>query len=181
MLDVKTRGPPDPGSKAIVSSRNPSRVSRRCDRFPDDRGFTLIEVVLVATILGILTSMSLPQLSEAREKAQIARAIGDIRAIGWAVMEEEIVSGAFPSSLAAVGWSNYEDPWGNPYRYLKIKGSSGGLGGMRKDRFLVPINSDFDLYSMGPDGNSAPPLTAKNSRDDIIRANDGGFTGEAEK
>lgn len=55
----------------------------------------------------------------------------------------------------------------------------GGIGGARKDRFLVPINSDFDLYSMGKDGESVGPLTAKKSHDDVIRANDGGFYGLA--
>jgi general secretion pathway protein G len=43
----------------------------------------------------------------------------------------------------------------------------------------VPINTDFDLYSMGPDGRSAPPLTASDSRDDIVRANNGRFVGIA--
>jgi general secretion pathway protein G len=55
----------------------------------------------------------------------------------------------------------------------------GGIGGARKDRFLVPINSDFDLYSMGKDGESLGPLTAITSHDDIIRANDGGYYGLA--
>jgi general secretion pathway protein G len=55
----------------------------------------------------------------------------------------------------------------------------GSIGGARKDRFLVPINSDFDLYSMGVDGESVGPLTAKKSHDDIIRANDGGYYGLA--
>jgi general secretion pathway protein G len=62
-------------------------------------------------------------------------------------------------------------------------GSAGGGGSSsqpRKDRFLVPINSDYDLYSMGPDGASAPPLTAKASHDDIIRASDGAYVGVAE-
>lgn len=61
-------------------------------------------------------------------------------------------------------------------------GSSGGGGGgsqPRKDRFLVPINSDYDLYSVGPDGESAAPLTAAKSRDDIIRASDGAYVGVA--
>ena len=44
----------------------------------------------------------------------------------------------------------------------------------------MPINSDFDLYSMGPDGESSPPLTAKSSRDDIVRANNGNFIGTAQ-
>ncbi|GAB4236056.1 MAG: hypothetical protein Kow00109_09470 [Acidobacteriota bacterium] len=52
-------------------------------------------------------------------------------------------------------------------------------GLMRKDRNMVPINSRFDLYSMGRDGQSVPPITAQQSQDDIIRANDGGFVGLA--
>ena len=55
----------------------------------------------------------------------------------------------------------------------------GGNGGKRKDRFIVPLNSTFDLYSMGPEGESVAPLTAKASRDDVIRANDGEFVGPA--
>lgn len=55
----------------------------------------------------------------------------------------------------------------------------GGVGGARKDRFLVPINSDFDIYSMGRDGQTVAPLTALKSHDDIIRASDGGFYGLA--
>jgi general secretion pathway protein G len=43
----------------------------------------------------------------------------------------------------------------------------------------VPINSDFDLYSVGRDGQSAPALTARVSHDDVVRANDGGFIGLA--
>jgi len=55
----------------------------------------------------------------------------------------------------------------------------GGVGGARKDRFLVPINSDFDIYSMGRDGQTVPPLAAPKSHDDILRASDGGFYGLA--
>ena len=50
---------------------------------------------------------------------------------------------------------------------------------MRKDKNLVPVNTDYDLYSMGEDGRSVGPFTAKASRDDIVRANDGGFVGLA--
>lgn len=58
-------------------------------------------------------------------------------------------------------------------------GQGAGVGMMRKDRFLVPINTHFDLYSMGPDGRSQPPLTAAGSLDDLIVANDGEFIGVA--
>jgi len=59
-------------------------------------------------------------------------------------------------------------------------GTGAGAGGQaRKDRNLVPINSDFDLYSVGRDGMSAPALTAKVSQDDVVRASNGGFVGLA--
>ena len=51
----------------------------------------------------------------------------------------------------------------------------------RKDRFLVPINSDYDLYSKGADGESVAPLTAAKSQDDIVRANDGEYLGLASR
>lgn len=66
-------------------------------------------------------------------------------------------------------------------------GTGGGGGGpsaialARKDRFLVPINSDFDLYSTGPDGRSQATLNAPVSRDDVIRAANGAYYGLAEK
>ena len=43
----------------------------------------------------------------------------------------------------------------------------------------MPINSSYDLYSMGKDGKTTAALTASASADDIIRANDGAFIGRA--
>ena len=47
----------------------------------------------------------------------------------------------------------------------------------RKDHFLVPVNSDFDLYSMGEDRKSQAPFTAAASFDDIVRVDDGRYVG----
>jgi general secretion pathway protein G len=58
-------------------------------------------------------------------------------------------------------------------------GGGGSSAKPRKDRFLVPINSDYDLYSMGPDGQSVAPLTAAPSQDDIVRASNGAYFGLA--
>ena len=43
----------------------------------------------------------------------------------------------------------------------------------------MPINTDFDLYSVGADGRTAAPLTARFSHDDVVRANNGSFIGLA--
>jgi general secretion pathway protein G len=72
-----------------------------------------------------------------------------------------------------------KDPWGNPYEYLKIMGNGPGRGQCRKDKFLNPLNDDYDLYSKGRDGASQAPLTAQASHDDVVRASNGSFIGPA--
>lgn len=84
----------------------------------------------------------------------------------------------FPESLNDLEPPPGPDPWGRPYEY-RTPTSPGWQGKFRKDRFLVPLNSDFDLYSVGADGESRPPLRPKVSWDDVIRANNGGYIGIA--
>ena len=69
--------------------------------------------------------------------------------------------------------------WFEPDSAYAAGAGNGSAGKPRKDRFLHPINSDYDLYSMGKDGESVEPLTAQKSHDDVIRANDGSFVGLA--
>lgn len=142
------------------------------------RGFTIVELLLVVVILGALAALAIPNFGRAVERARIAKAIGDITALGQDLSEYYLDNNAFPASLAVIDRAGLTDPWGNPYRYLLVPGTP--VGQLRKDRFLVPVNSDFDLYSMGADGQSQPPFTAAVSRDDIVRANDGGFVGPVE-
>jgi general secretion pathway protein G len=144
------------------------------------RGFTLVEVVIVIAIVGILAAIALPVFGNWREKAQVAVAIAGIRMIEQTIGLYVSDKAGYPASLTDVGLGTLKDPWGKPYQYFRIYGlGKKATGGARKDHFMVPINTDYDLYSMGPDGVSSPPLTAKASRDDIIRANDGRFVGKA--
>jgi general secretion pathway protein G len=144
---------------------------------PGERAFTIVELLIVVVILGTLAAIAVPSYARVRERALVTRAIGDIRALQQDIFEYEIVNGMLPASLGEIGRDQLRDPWGNSYSYRVVEGSP--QGALRKDRFLVPINSDFDLYSMGPDGRSVAPLTAAMSRDDIVRANNGGFVGPA--
>ena len=140
-------------------------------------GYTLIELMIVIAILGILTALVVPAFSAYVERANIARAIAEIRVIQTAIISFELDQNRLPDDLTEVNWDGRHDPWGNPYQYTNFDITPKGM--WRKDKFLVPINSTFDLWSMGPDGKTAAPLTAKNSRDDIIRANDGLYIGRA--
>jgi general secretion pathway protein G len=54
-----------------------------------------------------------------------------------------------------------------------------GKGKWRRDRFLNPVNTDYDLYSMGADGRTQVNFNAKWARDDIVRANNGEYVGLA--
>ena len=146
-------------------------------------GFTLVEVMIVIAIIGTLASIAIPQYSAYIEKANYAKAFAEIR-----ILEKEIqgylgANETLPHSLADIGRGDLLDPWGNPYQYVNMEDTEEkgkGKAKSRKDHFQHPLNTDFDLYSMGPDGQSNEPLTAAASRDDIIRANDGGFLGKGE-
>lgn len=155
------------------------RVSHRTNKDMTNRGITLIELVVLVAILGALVVTGVPVYGSHRDKARNAKAAADIAVIQFDVrLYSSANSGALPNSLEALGRGTIRDPWGNPYRYLDLA-TVHGVGQVRKDRFLVPLNSDYDLYSMGKDGASQPPLTASASRDDIVRAGNGAFIGLA--
>ncbi|BBO70539.1 hypothetical protein DSCA_44690 [Desulfosarcina alkanivorans] len=142
-------------------------------------GFTLIEVMVSVCIIGVLSAIATPFYIGYRERARVVVAISDMKTIETAIFNFFSNNSALPDTLAQVGLDNFRDPWGNPYAYLRIDGGDvTGKGKQRKDHFMVPVNTDFDLYSMGKDGASTSPFTAKASRDDIVRAYNGGFYGK---
>lgn len=143
------------------------------------KGFTLAELLLAVAVVGVLAAIAFPSYSKYVERMKITTAVNDIIDIGVKIERFKTASnGILPTTLAQLSDVPALDPWGNPYQYLSFDGLK-GKGKMRKDKNLVPVNTDYDLYSMGEDGRSVGPFTAKASRDDIVRANDGGFVGLA--
>lgn len=131
--------------------------------------------------MGLLLGIAVPIYSSFTEQAQRSQSIADLATIQMAVQDYWAANLALPDALAQVNADTTTDPWGNEYQYLRIEGNPAvNQGQVRKDKNLNPINTDYDLYSFGPDGVSARPLTAAKSRDDIIRAGNGSFTGVAE-
>ena len=144
----------------------------------DTRGFTILELLVVTMIIGTLSTMVAPSLQRAREKAFVAVAMAEIRIVSSELAVYIEINFEPPVSLAAIDRATLLDPWGNPYMYVKLAGTNGN-GQARKNKFQVPLNDDYDLGSAGPDGLSKGPLTAKDSKDDIIRAWNGAFVGLA--
>ncbi len=142
-------------------------------------GFTLIEVMIVVAIIATLAGIATPSFINHIDKTIRFRCIAEIKIIEKEIFSFYLTDDRFPDDLDEIGLGTMKDPWGNPYKYLSAESvkKKGKKEKMRKDHFLVPVNTDFDLYSKGPDGKSVAPFTAKASRDDIVRANNGGYIG----
>ncbi len=144
------------------------------------RAFTLIELLLVVATIGTLSAIAVPVYTNYMNNQNNSTAMADIREIEAGIVSFQAEKGVPPDTLAAAGIPAKLDPWGNPYQYLRLQFAGVDpktIPGHRKDKNLNPLNSDFDLYSMGKDGQSSPALTAGPSYDDIVRANNGAFVG----
>jgi general secretion pathway protein G len=159
-----------------MTSHNMSLQRPPCQRVKD-AGFTLVELIVAVAILGVLAAIVTVAYSGYIETTKVASARNQIIAMSLVINDFYNDNKVYPDSLAEVGMDGMKDPWGNPYHYLNI--ATANVGQVRKDHNLVPLNTDYDLYSSGKDGQSAAPLTAKSSQDDVVRANNGGFVGLA--
>lgn len=163
-----------------MSIRTNSRArGEAIDRGKSTRGFTFVELLIAASIAAILLAIAVPAYESSVQSARVKSAMGDIMKISTAIGQYETVNNFNPPpNLAAIGMDKMLDPWGRPYVYLSFTGLK-GTGPMRKDKNLVPINTKYDLYSLGADGQSKPPLSAPVSQDDVILGNDGNYIGLA--
>jgi general secretion pathway protein G len=161
----------------MLSVNIPLFVCQRHKRI--SAAMTLVELLVVVAMVGTLAAIGVPAYNSYIDKTKNSHAIEDIRFIEAAIKMYRTENGMFPATLDVVRSTNLLDPWGKPYQYLRILPPTPPIGKQRKDQNLVPVNSDFDLYSMGKDGKSAAAFTSALSRDDIVRANDGVYVGLA--
>jgi len=143
-------------------------------------GFQLLELLIAIAVVGVLTAIAVPSYTMYRDKADNATAAAGILAIEQAIERFYTENNKFPDNLNQVNMGGLKDPWGNAYQYLRIHGAGlKGAGMLRKDGSLHPLNTDYDLCSMGKNGITATQIISGPGKDDIIRANNGDFIGLA--
>jgi len=137
-------------------------------------GFSLIQLLAVIAMLGTLVTMAIPGYRMFIERARNAAATSQIAEIDIAINEHQLANAAqLPVDLGEIGFDAATDPWGSAIVYVNFS-----LGGApRVNQFGDPVNSNYDLYSPGPDRVTALSLAASESQDDIVLAGDGGFVG----
>lgn len=113
------------------------------------KGFTLIEIMVVVVIIGMLVTLILPKVLDRQDQAAIIKAKADIHSLSSAVKLYKLDNFKYPSSseglnalLGNSGGSGYverlpKDPWGQDYQY-QFPGQHG----------------DYDIWSFGADGQS---------------------------
>ncbi len=134
-----------------------------------------MELMAALLVVGVLVALAVPAWNEHRNKALARHAAKDIAMMSAVIDAYWQDHRAFPDSLADVQMGGRVDPWGRAYVYYNVEAR--GRGRARKDRALNPINTDFDLYSPGADGETHGQVSHRRSADDIIRANNGRFVG----
>ncbi|MCU1742169.1 MULTISPECIES: type II secretion system major pseudopilin GspG [Pseudomonas] len=122
-------------------------------RIGAQKGFTLIEIMVVVVILGILAAIVVPKVLDRPDQARVTAARQDIGSLMQALKLYRLDHGTYPNQNQGLkvlaerpanakdsNWRSYlerlpNDPWGRPYQYLN-----------------PGANGEVDVFSLGADG-----------------------------
>jgi type II secretion system protein G len=158
------------------------RVSKK-----KQKGFTLVELLVVVAILAILAAILLPKFLGYADKAREAQTMKDIRSMCTVVEAFTATDGDYPEasldtdnprSIASimqskgVNWTGdatgKTDPWGNPYYYDVVDdyyciASAGKDGTLNTSDDICNIGGKVSKKASGLNGNAIPSATPGNN------------------
>jgi prepilin-type N-terminal cleavage/methylation domain-containing protein len=145
------------------------QIDTQASSLANHKGFTLIELIVVTTILGILAAMSIPAYNDYINKTKTGKAKSDIRTlcteINAHIMDN---NGAKPADLGVINRLGLKDPWNRPYVYSN--------SAVLEDTLGFKLNMEFDIYSLGADGQTnVSPVGFPVTLDDIVSYSDGTY------
>jgi general secretion pathway protein G len=138
------------------SMNHPARRTTHLCRHAVQRGFTLIELMVVLVIIGVLAALIVPNVLDRADDARVTAARTDINNLQQALKLYRLDNQRYPTAEQGLQalvvkpttgpiptqWKPYleklpNDPWGRPYQYLN-----------------PGVKGEFDLLSLGADGQS---------------------------
>ena len=144
------RNPTTKEIQTLIDSHSLGEIQKR----EKQKGFTLIELMVVLVIIGVLAALIVPNVLDRADDARVSAAKTDVSNLMQSLKLYKLDNQRFPTAEqglsalvskpttgpAPLNWKPYldklpNDPWGNPYQYLN-----------------PGIKSEVDVMSLGADG-----------------------------
>jgi len=131
----------------------------------NERGFTLIELMVVVIIIGILAAIAIPPINKQTDKAKIKRAVSELIKMKTVIDIYYAEHGTVPKAVTATT-DNANIGYVLQQAGIQFTGTAGGLMDPWNHAYVYSVDSDTSLTAYkvickGPDG------TINNGADDI--------------